>query len=105
MTYVICEPCIDVKDNACIDVCPVDCIHPHPTDAPDEYEEVNQLLLTLKNASIVACVNQNVLLKRSLWKKMSLKNGNISHKSMQITSYNIKWEQTGCLLKSYAMCL
>ena len=23
MTYVICEPCIDVKDTACVDVCPV----------------------------------------------------------------------------------
>ena len=27
MTYIIAEPCIDVKDNACVDVCPVDCIH------------------------------------------------------------------------------
>ena len=27
MTYVIAEPCIDVKDQACVDVCPVDCIH------------------------------------------------------------------------------
>ncbi len=36
MTYVICEPCIDLKDNACVDVCPVDCIHPHPTDAPGQ---------------------------------------------------------------------
>jgi len=27
MTYVISEPCIDVKDGACVDVCPVDCIH------------------------------------------------------------------------------
>lgn len=26
MTYVIAEPCIDVKDRACVDVCPVDCI-------------------------------------------------------------------------------
>ena len=23
MTYVICEPCVDVKDAACVDVCPV----------------------------------------------------------------------------------
>jgi NAD-dependent dihydropyrimidine dehydrogenase PreA subunit len=28
MTYVITEPCIDVKDAACVDVCPMDCIHP-----------------------------------------------------------------------------
>ena len=27
MTHVICEPCIGVKDKACVDVCPVDCIH------------------------------------------------------------------------------
>ncbi|ARZ71370.1 ferredoxin family protein [Streptomyces sp. HU2014] len=26
MTYVITQPCIDVKDGACVDVCPVDCI-------------------------------------------------------------------------------
>ena len=28
MTYIIAEPCIDVKDKACVEVCPVDCIHP-----------------------------------------------------------------------------
>lgn len=27
MTHVITEPCIGVKDGACVDVCPVDCIH------------------------------------------------------------------------------
>jgi NAD-dependent dihydropyrimidine dehydrogenase PreA subunit len=27
MTYSICEPCIDVKDRACVDECPVDCIY------------------------------------------------------------------------------
>ena len=27
MTYVIAEPCIGTKDTACVDVCPVDCIH------------------------------------------------------------------------------
>ncbi len=27
MTYIIAEPCVDVKDGACVDVCPVDCIH------------------------------------------------------------------------------
>ncbi|MGB0386608.1 MAG: ferredoxin [Ardenticatenaceae bacterium] len=27
MTYVIAEPCIGVKDSACVDVCPVDCIY------------------------------------------------------------------------------
>ena len=27
MTYVIAEPCIDVKDKACVPACPVDCIY------------------------------------------------------------------------------
>ena len=27
MAYIICEPCVDVMDTACVDVCPVDCIH------------------------------------------------------------------------------
>jgi ferredoxin len=27
MTYIIAEPCINVKDRACVDVCPVDCIY------------------------------------------------------------------------------
>ncbi|MCL1800864.1 MAG: ferredoxin family protein [Promicromonosporaceae bacterium] len=27
MTYVIAKPCIDVKDRACVDECPVDCIY------------------------------------------------------------------------------
>ena len=27
MPYVIAEPCIGVKDRACVEVCPVDCIY------------------------------------------------------------------------------
>ena len=27
MTYIIAEPCVDVKDKSCVEVCPVDCIH------------------------------------------------------------------------------
>lgn len=27
MTYVIAQPCIDVKDKSCIEECPVDCIY------------------------------------------------------------------------------
>ena len=27
MTYVITQPCIDILDKSCVDVCPVDCIH------------------------------------------------------------------------------
>ena len=27
MTYIICEPCVSTCDTACVEVCPVDCIH------------------------------------------------------------------------------
>jgi NAD-dependent dihydropyrimidine dehydrogenase PreA subunit len=33
MAYVIAEPCINTKDTACVDVCPVDCIHPRKDEA------------------------------------------------------------------------
>lgn len=41
MTYVITEACIDVKDQSCIEVCPVDCIYADEADRicyvePDE---------------------------------------------------------------------
>lgn len=33
MAYVIAEPCIGVKDKACVEVCPFDCIHGGEDDA------------------------------------------------------------------------
>ncbi|MFG2598734.1 ferredoxin [Streptomyces sp. NPDC048462] len=39
MTYVIAQPCVDLKDKACIDECPVDCIYEGPRKMyihPDE---------------------------------------------------------------------
>ena len=41
VAYVIVQPCIGVKDASCVEVCPVDCIHPTP-DEPD-YDNVEQL--------------------------------------------------------------
>ena len=43
MSYVIAEPCIGQKDNSCVEVCPVDCIHPTPDEA--DYEAVTQLFI------------------------------------------------------------
>jgi NAD-dependent dihydropyrimidine dehydrogenase PreA subunit len=43
MAYVIAEPCIGTKDSACVNVCPVDCIHPKK-DEPD-FEGVQQLYI------------------------------------------------------------
>jgi ferredoxin len=43
MTYVIAEPCIGTKDTACVEVCPVDCIHPKK-DSP-EYASATMLYI------------------------------------------------------------
>lgn len=32
MAFVIAEPCIGTKDTACVDACPVDCIHPKKSE-------------------------------------------------------------------------
>jgi ferredoxin len=58
VTYVIVEPCIGTKDNSCVEVCPVDCIHPTP-DEPG-YEETDQLFIDPEecidcDACAVAC--------------------------------------------------
>jgi ferredoxin len=39
MTYVIAEPCVNTKDTACVEVCPVDCIHPKKDEAEFEAEK------------------------------------------------------------------
>lgn len=36
MAYVIAEPCIGTKDTACVDACPVDCIHPKKNTTYDD---------------------------------------------------------------------
>jgi ferredoxin len=43
MVYVIAEPCVGTKDTACVDVCPVDCIHPKKDEA--DFESVSQLYI------------------------------------------------------------
>ena len=40
MTYVIAEPCIGTKDTACVDACPVDCIHPKKDEPAYATEEL-----------------------------------------------------------------
>ncbi len=43
MAFTICEPCIGTKDTACVDVCPVDCIH--PTKDADGFEDAEMLYI------------------------------------------------------------
>jgi ferredoxin len=43
VAYIICEPCVGTKDSACVDVCPVDCIHPRK-DEP-EFQSAEMLYI------------------------------------------------------------
>lgn len=58
MTFVITSACIGNKDSSCVEVCPVDCIHPTP-DEP-AYGEVEQLYINPEecidcNSCVQAC--------------------------------------------------
>jgi NAD-dependent dihydropyrimidine dehydrogenase PreA subunit len=53
VTYIIAEPCIDIKDLSCVDVCPVDCIHQagrilviDPEECIDCFAPTEQLVTT-----------------------------------------------------------
>ena len=43
MAYVIAQPCIGVKDTACVAVCPVDAIHPR--DDEPGFAQADQLFI------------------------------------------------------------
>ncbi|MCL6563731.1 MAG: ferredoxin family protein [Firmicutes bacterium] len=46
MPHVITNRCVDVKDQSCVKVCPVDCIHPAlDLDGPEAFEAAPQLYI------------------------------------------------------------
>jgi NAD-dependent dihydropyrimidine dehydrogenase PreA subunit len=55
MAYVIAEPCIGTKDTACVDACPVDCIHPKK-DNPAYAEEEMLYIDPVECIDCGACV-------------------------------------------------
>lgn len=74
MTHVIAEPCIGVKDTACVEVCPVDCIHGNEESAqyyinPDECIDCG--------ACVAVCPVEAILPEEDLpeeWKKYTATN-------------------------------
>src|SRR5213593_331684 len=65
MTYIIAEPCIDIKDLSCVDVCPVDCIHEFeriliidPDECIDCFAPDEQLLTTYGPRTFAELENQ-----------------------------------------------
>jgi NAD-dependent dihydropyrimidine dehydrogenase PreA subunit len=51
MPFIITDPCIGTKDTACVDVCPVDCIHPRK----DEPEFDLTLMLYINPDECIDC--------------------------------------------------
>lgn len=51
MPYVITDPCIDTKDTACVEVCPVDCIHPTKEDA----DHAERIMLFIDPETCIDC--------------------------------------------------
>jgi NAD-dependent dihydropyrimidine dehydrogenase PreA subunit len=51
MPFVITDPCIGTKDSACVDVCPVDCIHPRK----DEPEFATSSMLYIHPDECIDC--------------------------------------------------
>ena len=43
MAYTIAQPCIGTKDTACVEVCPVECIH--PTKNEPDFAKAEQLYI------------------------------------------------------------
>lgn len=82
MAYVIAEPCIGIRDTACVDVCPCDCIHPLK-DEP-EYQQAEQLYIHPDEcidcgACVPACPVSAIFLADDLpeqWKKFAEINAN-----------------------------
>jgi NAD-dependent dihydropyrimidine dehydrogenase PreA subunit len=65
VTYIIAEPCIDIKDRSCVDVCPVDCIHEgeriliiDPEECIDCFAPTEQLVTTWGVRSFEELENQ-----------------------------------------------
>jgi len=49
--YVIAKPCIGTKDTACVDACPVDCIHPKK----DEHKFAKAMQLYIDPVECIDC--------------------------------------------------
>ena len=75
MAYVIAAPCVGVKDTACVDACPVNCIHPRKDEV--EFADVPQLYIDPENciccgACVPACPVSAIFLAEDLppqWKE------------------------------------
>jgi hypothetical protein len=85
MAYVIAGPCVGTKDTACVDACPVDCIHPKMNTRYDDsrpgFDEVSQLYIDLWNASIAVPACRSVRCQRFFRWRICPRNGSTTPNS------------------------
>ena len=101
MTYTIAEPCITVKDAACVNVCPVDCIHPRKDST--HFEPVEQLYIDPDTCiDCGACVPECPVTAifpeadvKDEWKHFTEKNAD--YFKMSAEEFQAKWKSTGRL--------
>jgi len=55
MTYIIAEPCVDVRDRSCVDVCPVDCIYELEDTQLSEGDEAHKIMLYIHPEECIDC--------------------------------------------------
>jgi ferredoxin len=98
VAYIIAEPCVGTKDTACVDVCPVDCIHPAKGRSYDDgrptFDEVPQLYIDPTEcidcgACVPVCPVTAIFPLR-----ISRKNGAPTPRSTQVTSLAASFSQT-----------
>ena len=93
MAYIIAEPCVNVKDGACVDVCPVDCIH--PTKGEPDYDQHNQLYIDPEECIDCGPVNWLARSLRFSRRAPCRSNGGSISRSMLITiriTGPLRWE-------------
>lgn len=99
MAYVIAEPCIGTKDASCVNVCPVDCIHPRKDEA--DFEPVQQLYIDPDTCiDCGACVPEcpvNAIFPEpdveDKWKSFIEKNAD--YYKMSAADFQAKWGSPG----------
>ena len=55
MTYIIAEPCVDVMDRSCVDVCPVDCIYELEKTELKEGDAAYKAMLYIQPEECIDC--------------------------------------------------
>ena len=55
MTYIIAEPCVDVRDRGCVDVCPVDCIYEVEKTELNDGDQAHKAMLYIHPEECIDC--------------------------------------------------